>query len=112
GNGFGITTTVKVAPVPAAARSPKVRGGLPILDVAHLDRTIRLVPDLRDLWSYFNPFMLYGLHLGFRGDFEKRFAERDPKAIELFENMEEVKKEAAKFMKIRAVWQFFEAEAE
>jgi 5-methyltetrahydrofolate--homocysteine methyltransferase len=49
--------------------------------------------------------------MGFRGDIEKRLAERDPKAVELFENMEEVKKEAAEFMKIRAVWQFFEVEA-
>jgi 5-methyltetrahydrofolate--homocysteine methyltransferase len=56
--------------------------------------------------------MLYGRHLGFRGDFEKHLADRDPKAIELFEGMEEVRKEAASFMKIRAVWQFFEAESE
>jgi len=70
------------------------------------------VPDLRELWGYINPFMLYGRHMGFRGDFEKRLADRDPKAVDLFENMEEVKKEASEFMKIRAVWQFFEAAAE
>src|SRR5260370_9958733 len=56
--------------------------------------------------------MLYGRHLGCRGDFEKRFAERDPKAVELFESMEAVKNEAAEFMKVRAAWQFFEAESE
>jgi len=112
GNGSGITTTVKVAQVATVTRSPKVRGGLPILDVPYLDRKIRLVPDLRDLWSYINPFMLYGRHMGFRGDFEKRFAERDPKAVELFESMEEVKKEAAQFMKVRTVWRFFESEPE
>ena len=33
-----------------------------------------------------------------------------PKALELFHNMEEVKQEAARFMKVKAVWQFFEAE--
>ena len=43
------------------------------------------------------------------GNFEKRLAERDAKAVELFESMEEVKREAAEFMKPRAVWQFFEA---
>jgi 5-methyltetrahydrofolate--homocysteine methyltransferase len=80
--------------------------------VKDLDRRVRLVPDLREIWSYINPFMLYGRHLGFRGDFEKRLAEREAKAMELFESMEEVKKEAAEFMKVRAVWQFFEAEAE
>jgi 5-methyltetrahydrofolate--homocysteine methyltransferase len=56
--------------------------------------------------------MLYGRHMGIRGDFEKRLAARDRKAVELFESMEEVKNEAAEFMKVRAVWQFFEAEAE
>jgi 5-methyltetrahydrofolate--homocysteine methyltransferase len=80
--------------------------------VKYLDRKVRLVPDLREIWSYINPYMLYGRHLGFRGDFEKRLAERDAKAVELFESMGEVRKEAATFMKIRAVWQFFEAEAD
>jgi 5-methyltetrahydrofolate--homocysteine methyltransferase len=101
-----------VAEVPKIARSPRVRADLPIPPVNYLDRKVRLVPDLRDLWTYINPFMLYGRHMGFRGDFEKRFADRDPQAVELFEKMEEVKNEAAGFMKVRAVWQFFEAEAE
>jgi 5-methyltetrahydrofolate--homocysteine methyltransferase len=110
GNGFGVSATVRVAELPAPARSPKVRTGLPIPDVAYLDRKVRLVPDLRDLWTYVNPYMLYGRHMGFKGDFEKRLAQRDPKAVELFESMEEVKNEAATFMKVRAVWQFLEAE--
>ena len=84
----------------------------PYFPVPHLDRKVRLVPDLREIWSYINPFMLYGRHLGFRGDFEKQLAARDTKAVELFESMEQVKEEAATFMKVRAVWQFFEAEAQ
>src|SRR6266478_3166031 len=113
GNGFGVTTTVKVAEVTSLPpRSPRVRADIPIPAVKYLDRKIRLVPDLREIWSYINPFMLFGRHLGFRGDFEKRFAERDPKAVELFESMEAVKNEAAEFMKVRAAWQFFEAESE
>jgi 5-methyltetrahydrofolate--homocysteine methyltransferase len=112
GNGFGVTTTVSVAEFPKVTRSPRVRTDLPTPEVQYLDRKVRLVPDLREVWSYINPFMLYGRHMGFRGDFEKHFAERDPRAVELFEGMEEVKKEAAEFMKVRAVWQFFEAEAE
>jgi len=111
-SGMDVTTTVKAAEIPKVARSPRVRTGLPIPTVHYLDRKVRLVPDLREIWSYINPYMLFGRHLGFRGDFEKRFAERDPQAVELFEKMEEVKKEAAAFMKVRVVWQFFEAEAE
>jgi 5-methyltetrahydrofolate--homocysteine methyltransferase len=112
GNGFSVATTVKVAEIPKVTRSPKVRSGLPIPKVAYLERKVRLVPDLHELWSYINPFMLYGRHLGYRGDFEKRFGERDAKAVELYESMEEVKREAAEFLKPRAVWQFFEAESD
>jgi 5-methyltetrahydrofolate--homocysteine methyltransferase len=112
GDGVPIVTTVSVAQVSVPSRSPRVRTDLPIPAVQSLERNVRLVPDLREIWSYINPFMLYGRHLGFRGDFEKRFAERETKAVELFESMEEVKKEAAGFMKVRAVWQFFAAEAQ
>ena len=83
---------------------------LPIPAVAYLDRKARAVPDLQDVWSYINPYMLFGRHLGFRGNFEKALAERDARALELFNGMEEIKQEASKFMKIGAVWQFFEAE--
>ncbi len=91
-------------------RSPRVRVDLPIPLVAYTDRKARRVPDLNEVWSYVNPFMVFGRHLGFKGNFEKALAERDPRALELFNNMEEVKREAAQFMKISAVWQFFEAE--
>ncbi|HMI50469.1 MAG TPA: methionine synthase [Candidatus Saccharimonadales bacterium] len=113
-NGAGVTiaTEVAVAEAPVVARSPKVRADLPIQNVGTLERKVRLVPDLHDVWSYINPYMLFGRHLGFRGDFMKQFLARDPKALELYEGMEEVKNEAAGFMKVRAVWQFFEAESE
>ena len=110
GNGVSVSTTVKLVEKPAVARSPKVRADLPIPAVASLDRKVRLVPDLREVWSYINPFMLYGRHMGYRGDFEKHLAAREAKAVELFNEMEEVKNEAATFMKVRAVWQFFETE--
>ena len=111
-NGSGISTTMTVRELPSPSRSPKVRTDLPIPEVQYLDRKARLVPDLREIWSYINPFMLYGRHMGFRGDFEKQLAARDAKALELYQSMEEVKEEAAQFMKVRAVWQFFEAESE
>ncbi len=99
------------APV-GEARSPKVRTSIPIPAAPYLDRRVRTVPHLGEVWSYINPFMLYGRHLGFKGNFEKLLAERDPKALELFHNVEEIKHFAASFMKIRTVWQFFEAERE
>ena len=110
GNGVKVTTTVKLVEKPSVTHSPKVRTDLPIPAVASLERKVRVVPDLREVWSYINPFMLFGRHMGYRGNFEKDLAAREAKAVELFNEMEEVKNEAAKFMKVRAVWQFFETE--
>jgi 5-methyltetrahydrofolate--homocysteine methyltransferase len=92
------------------ARSPKVRTDIPIPAAPYLDRRVREIPNLHEVWGYINPYMLYGRHLGFKGNFDKLLAERDPKALELYQQMEDVKREAEKFMKIRAVWRFFEAE--
>ena len=87
-----------------------MRTDIPIPPAPYLDRKVRDVPNLAEVWSYINPFMLYGRHLGYKGNFEKALAEHDEKALELFHNVEEVKQEAARFMKVKAVWQFFEAE--
>ncbi len=99
------------APAPSGERrSPKVRIDVPIPPAPYLDRKLRDVPHLAEVWSYINPHMLYGKHLGFKGNFEKVLAERDPKALELFHNVEEVKRRSQ--MKVRVVWRFFEAERE
>jgi 5-methyltetrahydrofolate--homocysteine methyltransferase len=90
-------------------RSRKVRTDLPIPPAPYLERKVRDVPHLAELWSYINPNMLYGRHLGYRGKFEKGLAEHDPLALELYRGVEEVKQDAARFMRVRAVWQFFEA---
>ncbi len=88
-----ISTTIDIPPLPYA------------------DRKVRDVPQLKEIWSYINPQMLYVRHMGFKGNFEKKFEERDPKALELHNQIEEIKTEALKFMKVKAVWQFFEAES-
>jgi len=100
----------EAAPAPVAARSSKVRADLPIPAAPYLDRKVRGVPHLAEVWSYINPHMLYGRHLGYKGNFEKDLAARHEKALALFHQMEEVKQDAAHFMQVRAVWQFFEAE--
>jgi 5-methyltetrahydrofolate--homocysteine methyltransferase len=107
------TAVAEQPPVPSGeVRSPKVRTNIAIPPAPYVDRRVRNIPHLAEIWSYINPFMLYGRHLGFKGNFEKLLAERDPKALELFHNLEQVKREAAAFMKARAVWQFFEVERE
>ena len=99
-----------VAPAASAARSPKVRADIPIPAAPYLERRVRDVPNLAEVWSYINPYMLYGRHLGFKGNFEKLLAERDPKALKLYHDVEAVKARAAEFMRVKTVWQFFEAE--
>jgi 5-methyltetrahydrofolate--homocysteine methyltransferase len=98
------------AATPQQSRSSKVRAGIPIPTAPYLDRRVREVPNLAEIWSYINPYMLYGRHLGFKGNFEKLLADRDAKALKLFHEVEQVKADAARFMKVKAVWQFFEAE--
>ena len=93
-------------------RSAKVRTGLAIPPAPYLDRKVRSVPNLAEIWGYINPYMLYGRHLGYKGDFETGLQERDAKALSLHDQVEELKREAAQFMKVGAVWQFFEAERE
>ena len=73
----------------ATARSAKVRADIPIPAAPYLDRRVREVPNLPEIWSYINPYMLYGRHLGFKGNFEKLLAERDPKALELYQRRRE-----------------------
>ncbi len=91
-------------------RSTKARTGVPVPKVPYLDRKKRAVENLADVWSYINPFMLFGRHLGYKGNFERDLKERAPKALALFDRMEELKENAASFMQVRAVWKFFEAE--
>ena len=81
-------------------RSAKVRVDLPILSVPYLDRRLRTLPQLPEIWGYINPFMLYGRHMGFKGNFEKELLQRDEKALALFNQMEEVKEEALQWMKV------------
>ncbi|MGA2597936.1 MAG: methionine synthase [Bryobacteraceae bacterium] len=91
-------------------RSPKVRTNIPIPPAPYLDRKVRNVPNLAEVWSYINPYMLYGKNLGFKGNFEKLLHDRDATALKLFHDVEQVKQWAAGFMKPKAVWQFFGVE--
>jgi 5-methyltetrahydrofolate--homocysteine methyltransferase len=54
--------------------------------------------------------MLYGRHLGYKGNFETGLAASDPKALTLHRQVEELKQEARRILQVRAVWRFFEAE--
>jgi 5-methyltetrahydrofolate--homocysteine methyltransferase len=101
-------------PLETETRSSKVRIDIPVPQLTDdLSRKKRTVPSLDEVWNYINPQMLYVRHMGFKGNYEKELADRNPKALELQSLIDEVKEECRNgLMKIRAVWQFFEAEPE
>ncbi|MDQ6676641.1 MAG: methionine synthase [Acidobacteriota bacterium] len=101
---------VEVTVAMSDQRSAKVRTDLAVPPAPYLDRKVRDVPQLPEVWTYINSFMLYGRHLGYKGNFEKNLAQQEPKALELFHMLESLKEQAVKYMKAKAVWRFFEAE--
>ncbi|HTW65961.1 MAG TPA: methionine synthase [Bryobacteraceae bacterium] len=107
--GLAEISQARVEPV-STDRSKRVRTDLPIPPAPYLDRQVLKTPDLAEIWNYVNPYMLYGRHLGYKGNFEKDLEARDAKALRLYDQIEQLKTEAADFMRVAAVWQFFEAE--
>ncbi len=111
GSGVPAATGQTASTHESTTRSSRVRI-VPPLPIPYHDRKIMPVPNLTELWSYINPQMLFVRHLGFKTNFERALAARDPKALELHHAVEEVKAEAATFMKVKALWQFFPATAD
>ncbi len=94
-------------------RSSKISLDVRIPAAPDLDRHVEEVRDLDEVWSYINPQMLYGRHLGLRGKFTELLASGDRLARELEDTIDRVKEECrAGAMRVRVVWQFFEAERE
>jgi len=102
-------TDVSARPL-STARSSKVRTAIPLPTLPYLDRQRRQVTAIAEVWSYINLQMLCGRHLGYKGDFKKNLAAREPTALDLFERIEDLKDDAAQFMTVKAVWQFFAAD--
>ncbi len=118
-----ITTPRDDEAQPTEQRSSKISLDVPIPDVPDFERhTIEIHGaghrngatedvDLDEIWSYVNPQMLYGKHLGFRGRFSDALEAGDVKAVDLAEKVEAVKQECRDgAMTVRAAWQYFEAE--
>ncbi len=81
-------------------------------EVPDLDRHLESSEDLDEIWSYLNPQMLYGKHLGFIGNFTRKRDAGDGKARKLEEVVHAVQEECREgSMRVQAVWQFFSAEA-
>jgi 5-methyltetrahydrofolate--homocysteine methyltransferase len=99
----------RTRPCPSDGAQPKVRTDIPIPAAPYLDRKVRDVPHLAEVWSYINPYMLYGRHLGYKGNFEKRWRSTTQGARTVPQHGRGERRRRG-FMKVKAVWQFFEAE--
>ncbi len=68
-------------------------------------------PDLDEIWSYVNPQMLLGKHLGLRGSIASLRKAGDPKLADLERMLAEVKAESRDRFALAVQWRFFPAEA-
>ena len=62
-----------------------------------------------DLWPFINRQMLYGHHLGLKGNMKKLFADKDPKALKLDKKIQEVRRALVdeNVCQPKGVYQFF-----
>jgi 5-methyltetrahydrofolate--homocysteine methyltransferase len=105
---------------PVAVEGPAVSGGGPtVRALEHLPAAPDLVRHvmkqlpLDEVWSYINPKMLHGKHLGLKGNPTELWAKGDARALELRDLIDRIKATARPGgespMAVRAVWQFFPA---
>jgi 5-methyltetrahydrofolate--homocysteine methyltransferase len=69
--------------------------------------------DLEAIFAYLNPTMLYGKHLGLKGNLETLLEQRDEKAEHLYRQVRAMEEEilAKHLLRARAVYKFFPAQA-
>ncbi len=69
---------------------------------------------VEEIFKYVNPIMLYGKHLGLRGNLEQHLKDHNPKAVELVKRVTALQDEilAKNLIKARAVYKFFAADSD
>lgn len=107
---------------PVEANTAEAVAAPRVSSITH-DHVIPLPPDLRshvldnydleDIFAYINPTMLYGKHLGLKGNLETLLEQGDEKAENLYRQVRAVEDEilAKKLLRARAVYKFFPAQA-
>jgi 5-methyltetrahydrofolate--homocysteine methyltransferase len=69
---------------------------------------------VEDIFQYVNPIMLYGKHLGLRGNLEQHLKDNNPKAVELVKRVRALQDEILEknLIKARAVYKFFAVDSD
>jgi 5-methyltetrahydrofolate--homocysteine methyltransferase len=98
----------------AAPQRSEVRCDVPLPMVPNWDRHVFRDLSLEYLWPYLNQQMLYGKHMGLRGNVHKLFASQDPKAIEIKEIVDTLFRDLVASQTIHAhgVYRYFPAQSE
>ncbi len=103
--------TVAPAPVESSANT----ASLPVI----VHEAAPVPPDLKlhvlsdfpvdEIFAYINPIMLYGKHLGLRGNLEQHLRDKNPKAVELRRRVQAIQDEIMEkgLIKPKAVFKFF-----
>ncbi len=89
----------------------EVRKDIPVPAPPDVERHVQDL-DLDEVWSYLNPQMVYGKHLGLKGSVKRLREEGDPKLAKLEALVEELKDTARDGLRARAVWRFFPAKTD
>ena len=94
---YGRLREVLSSPKPAKPARPKVGPGIrrdhPLPTPADYDLHLIRKNNLKKVFDYINPAMLYGRHLGLRGGLEQLLAAGDEKAVKLKSQVEELQEE-------------------
>ncbi len=106
-------------PVVAVAESVEfqrsaIRTDVPLPPVPDFDRVVFRDVSLDLLWPYLNPQMLFGKHLGLRGNVQKLFAQGDAKALEIKAHVDALYREVVQdgLLHANGVYRYFPAQAE
>ena len=95
-----------------SSRAPVTHGTPP----APPDLKLHVLSDVsvEDIFAYINPIMLYGKHLGLRGNLEQHLRDKNPKAVELHRRVKVLQDEilAKNLIAPKAVFKFFSADSE
>jgi 5-methyltetrahydrofolate--homocysteine methyltransferase len=101
-------------PVGALPQTSALRRDVPLPTAPDYARHIPRAVPLTELWPYVNAQMLYGKHMGLRGNVQRLFEQGDPKAIGLKERLDELFQEIVDqhMVQAHAVYRYFPAQAE
>ncbi len=97
------------APSPAQVFTSSMGHNHPLPKPPDFDPHVITEGPLREIFDFINPAMLYGKHLGLKGNIERLLAEKNEKAETLFATVEALKEEilSKRYFSAKGIYRFF-----